>query len=172
MNGYYNGVDSSVYLAHYGVLGMKWGQHLMAKYETNRAGRALKRTITNKKDSGKYKRAEKTLSKYEGKYSKSQIAESAKRSARRGKMVTNTLGTIGKVSGAIGSGSGVIGGITGAVILAAVPGGASLGATVLGNALYTTAVSSGTYAYSSVTKRNSNVAYKTIVSELDKYAKS
>ena len=31
MNGYYNGVDNSVYLAHYGVLGMKWGQHLMAK---------------------------------------------------------------------------------------------------------------------------------------------
>lgn len=140
------------YLAHYGVQGMRWGQHLMAKYETNRAGRALKRTITNKKDSGKYKRAEKTLSKYEGKYSKSQIAESAKRSARRGKMVTNTLGTIGKVSGAIGSGSGVIGSITGAAILAA--------------------VSSGTYAYSSATKRNSNVAYKTIVSELDKYAKS
>lgn len=140
------------YLAHYGVQGMRWGQHLMAKYETNRAGRALKRTITNKKDSGKYKRAEKTLSKYEGKYSKSQIAESAKRSARRGKMVTNTLGTIGKVSGAIGSGSGVIGSITGAAILAA--------------------VSSGTYAYSSATKRNSNVAHKTIVSELDKYAKS
>lgn len=160
------------YLAHYGVQGMRWGQHLMAKYETNRAGRALKRTITNKKDSGKYKRAEKTLSKYEGKYSKSQIAESAKRSARRGKMVTNALGTIGKVSGAIGSGSGVIGSITGAAILAAVPGGAALGATVLGSAVYTTAVSSGTYAYSSATKRNSNVAYKTIVSELDKYAKS
>lgn len=31
MNSYYNGVDNSSYLAHYGVLGMKWGQHLMAK---------------------------------------------------------------------------------------------------------------------------------------------
>lgn len=31
MNDYYNGVDNSAYLAHYGVLGMKWGQHLMAK---------------------------------------------------------------------------------------------------------------------------------------------
>ena len=31
MNHYYNGVDNSAYLAHYGVLGMKWGQHLMAK---------------------------------------------------------------------------------------------------------------------------------------------
>lgn len=26
------------YLAHYGVQGMRWGQHLMTKYETNRAG--------------------------------------------------------------------------------------------------------------------------------------
>lgn len=160
------------YLAHYGVQGMRWGQHLMAKYETNRAGRALKRTITNEKDSGKYERAKKTLSKYEGKYSKSQIAESAKRSARRGKTGTNVLSTIGQVSGAIGGGSGVISGITGAALLAAVPGGAALGGVVLGSAAYTTALSGGTYAYSSATKRNSNVSYKAIVSEIDKYAKS
>ena len=160
------------YLAHYGVQDMRWGQHLMTKYETNRAGRALKRTITSKKDSGKYERAKKTLSKYEGKYSKSQIAESAKRSARRGKTGTNVLSTIGQVGGAIGGGSGVISGITGAALLAAVPGGAALGGAILGSAAYTTAVSGGTYAYSSAIKRNSNVSYKAIVSELDKYAKS
>ena len=34
MNYYYNGVDNSAYLAHYGVLGQKWGQHLMAKTYT------------------------------------------------------------------------------------------------------------------------------------------
>ena len=66
----------------------------------------------------------------------------------------------------------MIGGITGAALLAAVPGGAALGGAILGSAAYTTAVSGGTYAYSSAIKRNNNVSYKAIVSELDKYAKS
>ena len=35
MNYYYNGVDNSAYLAHYGVLGMKWGQHLFGDSTTS-----------------------------------------------------------------------------------------------------------------------------------------
>jgi hypothetical protein len=37
MNHYYNGVDNSAYLAHYGVLGMKWGQHLFGKDRSSRS---------------------------------------------------------------------------------------------------------------------------------------
>ena len=161
------------YLAHYGVQGMKWGQHLMAKYETNRAGRALKRTITNKKDSDKYERAQKTLSKYEGKYSKADIAASAQRSARRANTATKVVNTLGQVSGAIGGASSVATGLSAVAIAAAGPAvyGAYAGA-LLGSAAYSAAVSGGTYAFSSAAKRNSNTSYKYVVSELEKYSKS
>lgn len=43
MNGYCDGVDNSAYLAHYGVLGMKWGQYIMAKYKTSSSNRKAKR---------------------------------------------------------------------------------------------------------------------------------
>ena len=160
------------YLAHYGVQGMKWGQHLMAKYETNRAGRALKRTITNKKDSGKYERAQKTLRKYEGEYSKADIAASAQRSARRANTVTKVVNTIGQVAGAISGGSSVVTGLGAAAMAVAAPTYGAYAAVALGTAAYSAAVSGGTYAFASAAKRNSNTSYKYVVSELEKYSKS
>lgn len=171
--GGYSMYYSDDYLCHYGVQGMRWGQHLMAKYETNRAGRALKRTITNKQNSAKYARAKKTLSKYEGKYSKSDIAASAQRSARRANTATKVMNTIGQATGVIGGGSSVIGGGAAAAVLAAGPAAyAPYAAVVLGSAAYTAAVSGGTYAFSSAAKRNSNTSYKYVVSELNRYSKS
>jgi hypothetical protein len=173
MNHYYNGVDSSAYLAHYGVLGMKWGQHLMAKYETNRAGRALKRTITNKKDSGKYERAQKTLSKYESKYSKSDIAASAQRSAKRANTATKVINTFGQASGVVGGIGSAATGLGAAALLVAAPAAyGAVASMALGGAAYSAAVSGGTYAFNAAAKRNSNTSYKYVVSELEKYSKS
>lgn len=164
---------SDEYLAHYGVQGMKWGQHLMAKYETNRAGRALKRTITNKKDSGKYERAKKTLGKYEGKYLKADIAASAQRSAHRANTATKVANTITQVVAGIG-GAGSIGtGLASAALLVAGPASvAGIATAAIGSAAYSAGVSSGTYAFASAAKRNSNTSYKYVTAELDKYAKS
>lgn len=161
------------YLCHYGVQGMKWGQHLMAKYETNRAGRALKRTITNKKDSGKYERAKKTLSKYEGKYSKADIAASAQRSARRANTATKVVNTITQVGGGISGASSIGAGLSAAALLVAGPAAyAGLATAAIGSAAYSTGVSAGMYAFASAAKRNSNTSYKYVTAELDKYAKS
>ena len=64
MNHYYNGVDNSAYLAHYGVLGMKWGQHLFGKDRSSRSSNRsnstsaesrVKRATTNVTKSSNYK---------------------------------------------------------------------------------------------------------------------
>lgn len=85
---------SDDYLCHYGVQGMKWGQHLMAKYETNRAGRALRRTLSAGGKGATAKRAQKTLAKYSTKYSKQDIADAAIRTGDRQRKAVNTVTTI------------------------------------------------------------------------------
>ena len=92
------------YLAHYGVQGMKWGQHLMAKYETNRAGRALRRAASSNNSGNYAKRANKILNKYSTKYSKNEIADAALRTGNRQRRVVNTASTV--VKGLYGVGSG------------------------------------------------------------------
>jgi hypothetical protein len=39
---------SNDYLCHYGVLGMKWGQHLFGKTEASRAGKKRASTVSKK----------------------------------------------------------------------------------------------------------------------------
>lgn len=43
-----NKCDYDPYLMHYGVLGMKWGQHLFGKTEASRAGKKRASTVSKK----------------------------------------------------------------------------------------------------------------------------
>lgn len=157
------------YLCHYGVQGMKWGQHLMAKYELNQAGRALKRSITNKSGSKKSNRAKEILNLYEGKYSRKQIANAATKSANRAKKVQNVLGDIATAFN-------VVGGTYNAASLGLAalvgPHTAAVYGITMSALAHTSAYMVGSQALINLNQRNVNTSYKHVQNEINKYRNS
>lgn len=163
---YAYGYTSNDYLCHYGVQGMKWGQHLMAKYETNRAGRALRRAASANNKGNYAKRANRILSKYEGKYSKSEIADAALRTGNRQRRVINTAATAYK--GLTGAGS-AYGGVANALVAIANP---TYAVTYAAAAASSVASGIGGIAVADVIQRSANTSINAIDSAVTDYAKS
>lgn len=136
----------------------------MAKYEVNRAGRALKRTITSKPGSGKSRRAKETLNKYSSKYSNKQIADAASRSAKRANEFNKSLKSI--------TISSILGGLAAASVYAlAGPAGAAMLSTSITTAAASSATTIGDQALTNSNERNIDTKYNEVQSAIKRYRK-
>ncbi len=162
---YYYSYGLNDYLCHYGVQGMKWGQHLMAKYETNRAGRALRRTLSSGGKGASAKRAQKTLAKYSGKYSKSQIADAA---IRVGDRQRNAVNAASAIASGVNLGRGVLSAAGSAIIGAANPALLGVSAQAVSASVSSTI---GTQVTINAIKKVGNTSISTVDNWVNQYRK-
>lgn len=148
MNMYYNGRDSSAYLAHYGRLGMKWYQHIYgdggtgAASETNRQVSDKQTMAQRKKQVNSERReARNRIEFYGGKsaakanisqerdYKVNQVKKNINKGTKQAVAIGAAValgGTLVGASGAMAAGTAAIKGIYGVVALTAIPTGTAI----------------------------------------------